>query len=235
MNNKHALTAAILTLLLTGCGGTDVGNGVAAPSVPPAAEPTPEPEPTTAAPTQEPPKEVTEEPTEEITEEPTEEPTTEAPAVETSVRGNLVKDIGEAAGILGENGEPLATFVVNSITPDVICTEDYVEPAQNGVFLAVDVSVQTSPAMAEPDSILTSFDMSSAMFRTIAPNGTSSNASADTSATLFCLDDSVLLPSSIGPGENVRGIVLLDVETPSGILIYEDYWTDSGWEWNYPG
>lgn len=229
---KRRISPTALTLLLlTGCaGGGDVGDDVAPPSVPSAGETTTaEPEPTTAEPTSEQPI------SEQTAEEPaTEEPTTEPPGPAKSERGNVVKAIGEAAGIIGEDGQPLVTFVVNSITPDVVCTQEYTEPAENGNFLAVDVSVQTSPAMTDPDALITSFDMSSYHFRTIAPNGTSSNADPDTFAAFSCLDDSVLLPSSIGPGENVTGVVVLDVETPQGILIYENSSIGDGWEWNYP-
>lgn len=236
------LSVGLLVLLLTGCGGgEDVGADVAAPSVPPAAETTTaEPEPTAAEPTTAEP--TTEEPPEEL---PTEDPTTDAPATEEpateppgparSERGNIVKGIGKAAGIIGEDGEPLVTFVVNSITPDVVCTEEWAEPAENGHLLGVHVSVQTSPAMTEPESLISSFDMSPYSFRTIAPNGTSSNADPGTFAAYSCLNDAVLLPSSIGPGENVTGTVVLDVETPQGILIYENGWIGDAWEWAYPG
>lgn len=156
-------------------------------------------------------------------------------APELSPRGNLIKQIGEPAGIIDGNGERLANFVINSISPDVQCTEASAEPAENGLFVAVDVSVQTSPAMAAPDALISSFDMSSSLFRTISPEGISSNADPGTFAAFLCLDDTALLPSSIGPGENAQGIVLLDVEHPAGTLIFEDLYTGSAWEWTYPG
>ncbi|WP_299166991.1 hypothetical protein [uncultured Arthrobacter sp.] len=151
-----------------------------------------------------------------------------------SPRGNLVKEIGESAGIIDGNGVRLVNFSVNSITSDVQCTEEFAEPAENGLFVALDVTVQTSPEMAAPDAFITTFEMSPWMFSAISPEGISSNASPETFASFTCLDDSVLLPSSIGPGENAQGIVLLDVQHPSGILIFEDFYTDSAWEWTYP-
>lgn len=152
-----------------------------------------------------------------------------------SPRGNLVKQIGEPAGIIDGNGERLVDFVINSVSPNVQCTEELAEPAENGLFIAVDVSVRTSPAMTAPDALVPSFDMYASLFRTISPEGISSNSDPGTLATLLCLDDAALLPNSIGPGENARGIVLLDVEHPSGTLIFEDLYTGSSWEWNYPG
>ncbi|MPY12102.1 hypothetical protein FNH21_15515 [Arthrobacter sp. KR32] len=98
--------------------------------------------------------------------------------------------------------------------------------------MALDVSVETSPNMLNSD-LIQQFSMSSLTFQAIGPDGVTSNAGTDSTATLFCLDDSVLLPGNIGPGEKAQGLVLLDVENPSGILIYEDFWTDSAWEYAY--
>lgn len=222
-----------LTLLGTGCSGSDAPPAeLSANAEPPTstsqlpssgATPTSSPDtpPSTPPETPEPPA-------------PTSESSNSADSG-LSPRGNLVKEIGEAAGIIDGNGELLVNFVINSISPDVLCTEEPAEPAENGVFIAVDVSVQTSPAMAAPDALLPSFDMSPSLFRTISPEGISSNASPDTFAAFLCLDDTALLPGSIGPGESARGIVLLDVEYPAGTLIFEDFYTDSAWEWNYPG
>lgn len=232
-----------LALLTSGCTGGDaptveasVDSSPRTTSASPTASasdsaiPTPATSPTTAqaAPTTAP-------ELQEPTVQPPDPPPADAGAPVLSPRGNLVKQIGEPAGIIDGNGVRLVNFVVNSITPDMQCTEEFAEPAQNGVFVAVDVSVQTSPAMANPDAFISSFEMSPWMFSAISPDGVSSNASPDTFASFVCLDDSVLLPTSIGPGENAEGIVLLDLQYPSGILIFEDFYTDSSWEWSYPG
>ncbi|MHA7279783.1 hypothetical protein ACX80H_08520 [Arthrobacter sp. MDT2-2] len=150
------------------------------------------------------------------------------------MRGNLVKQIGETAGIRDANGEYLVTFVVNSISTDVVCTASDPEPSENGVFAVVDVLVQTSPNMLNSD-LIEYFNMDADAFTAIGPDGTTSNASHFTAATFYCLDDSEVLPSSIGPGETARGKVVLDLQNPSGTLIYEDFWTESAWEWTYPG
>ncbi|TYD00089.1 hypothetical protein FQ377_01060 [Arthrobacter echini] len=136
------------------------------------------------------------------------------------------------AGIKGADGEYLVSFTVNDIAVDVQCTESFADAPENGHFVALDVSVETSPNMLNSD-LIQQFSMSSYTFQAIGPDGVTSNAGADSVATLFCLDDSVLLPTDIGPGEKAQGIVLLDVENPSGTLVYEDYWTDSAWEYSY--
>jgi hypothetical protein len=143
-----------------------------------------------------------------------------------------VKQIGETAGIKDANGQFLVSFVVNRIIVDIPCTDEFAEPPENGHFVAVDVSVQTSSSMLNSD-LINEFNMSASNFTAIAPDGTTSNASPDSAATIFCLDDSVLLPYAIGPGENVNGMILLDLANPSGILVAEEYWTESAWEWVY--
>lgn len=151
---------------------------------------------------------------------------------QTSVRGNLIKQVGELAGIRDANGEYLVSFVVNDIVVDIPCTDEFSEPSENGHFVALDVSVETSPNMLDSD-LIQQFSMSSYTFQAIGPDGVTSNAGTDSVATLFCLEDSLLLPTDIGPGEKANGLVLLDVASPSGILIYEDFWTDSAWEYAY--
>ncbi|TDK25598.1 hypothetical protein E2F48_10145 [Arthrobacter crusticola] len=141
-----------------------------------------------------------------------------------------MKQIGENAGIKDANGELLVSFVVNRIAVDIQCTDELASPPENGHFVALVVSVQTSPNMLNSD-LINEFNFSASNFTAIAPDGTTSNASPDTAAIIFCLDDSVLLPYSIGPGENVNGLVLLDLANPSGILVAEDFWTESAWEW----
>lgn len=227
-----------LALLGTGCTGGNATDSPAAetsPHTPPSPSasaggsesPTPTTSPSAAPPATTAPEE------EEPTGPPAGQPPTDAPSL--SPRGNVVKQIGEDAGIIDGNGERLVNFVVNSISTNVVCTEESVQPAENGLFVAVDVSVQTSPAMAEPDALISTFDMSPSMFSAISPRGISSNADPGTFASFTCLDDSALLPSSIGPGENAEGIVLLDLEYPSGVLVFEDFHTGGSWEWKYPG
>ncbi|MHA7190513.1 hypothetical protein ACX80N_09515 [Arthrobacter sp. MDT2-16] len=165
---------------------------------------------------------------------PTQAPPAQAPPGNslTSPRGNLVKQVGELAGIRDANGEYLAAFTVNDIIVDIPCTDELADPPENGHFVALDVSVETSPNMLTSD-LIQQFSMSSLTFQAIGPDGVTSNAGTDSAATLFCLDDSVQLPGNIGPGEKAQGLVLLDVENPTGTLIYEDFWTDSAWEYAY--
>ena len=64
---------------------------------------------------------------------------------ETNDRGNIVKALGEEGGLTSPEGDPLLTFAVDSITPDVPCTEPYSSPAENGHLTAVQLRVATTP------------------------------------------------------------------------------------------
>jgi hypothetical protein len=235
--NKHLAPLLGLALVLTGCSG---GGNEAAP-----AETMMEPPPTSSEPSDTPSEAPPPSPSSTPTPEPA--PTTLPPApattpappppppaagTQTSPRGNLIKQVGELAGIRDANGEYLVSFTVNDIIVDIPCSDPYAEPSEHGHFVAVDVSVETSPSMLNSD-LIQQFSMSSLTFQAIGPDGVTSNAGTDSFATLFCLDDAVELPTDIGPGETAQGLVLLDVEHPTGTLIYEDFWTDSAWEYSY--
>lgn len=216
MNKVLVPLGIAATLLLAGCGSD--ATTAEAPSVEPAnpasstsAEAEPAPETTEA--------------------EPTEEATTQAPAAEKSERGNLVKQIGEGAGLTYE-GEQTVSFVINSITVDAPCTAEFATPPENGHIVVLDVSVKTEPALAEDP--FGEFWMSPSSWKAIAPNGTTSNASSGTAAAFGCLPQQEMLPQSIGPAEQATGKVVLDVENPSGILIFQDPSASAGWEWTYP-
>lgn len=209
---------ALSALLLAGCSaGT---NSPEAPTVEPAA-----PSASEATETE------TTEASEAATPEPSADATSAAPEAAKSTRGNLIKQIGEGAG-LTEGGKQVVTFVVNSITVDAPCTGDFPQPVQNGHIVVLDVSVVTDPALAE--SVMPTFYMTPFEFTEIAPNGTTSNADLGTAATYGCLPDAEVLPQTIGPGENVTGKVVLDVTNPTGTLVYKSGGNTFGWEWTYP-
>lgn len=190
---------ALTALLLTGC--TTNQTEAAPPKVETAAPLTVSPEPVTKVPT---------------TTAPAEETKT-AGAAPTSERGNLIKQVGEGAGWT-EDGKTLAEFVVNSITVDPVCTAPYAEPSENGHLIALDVSIQTYPELAE--SLYPSFNLNPYMMKIVAPNGTTSNAELGTMASFSCLTDTVSLPAEgVGPAEKMTGSIVIDSEVPTGTLL----------------
>lgn len=76
----------------------------------------------------------------------------------TSQRGNLIKTMGERAGLLGADGEPYVTFTVHSIAEGT-CTEPMSEPPENGYYMFLDVSLQTAPDLL--DDYGSEFDLTS--------------------------------------------------------------------------
>lgn len=149
---------------------------------------------------------------------------------ETSARGNLIKQMGEPAGLIGSNGEPFVTFTVHSISQGQ-CTEPMSEAPENGHFIFLDVSVETSPVLV--DEYGTPFSLVLG-WKAIGPEGQTSNATLDTFAAFTCLPDRQTLPSELGPAEQARATIVLDTPYPQGTLVYQDMmYPETGWEWEY--
>lgn len=165
-------------------------------------------------------------------------PATTVPAAEgpkKSPRGNVIKALGEPGAITTEEGAPLVNFAVNSIFVDVPCTGQFATPAENGHFVVLDVTIETTPELGIVESSPTTFDMNPAMFKFVGANGTTFNGNLGSNGSYSCLPDEQMLPSSgIGPAEKVTGKVVLDVPETTGVLIYKSYLiSGSGWEWNF--
>jgi hypothetical protein len=223
---KYLVPLSLAAMLLAGCSSPTPAE---APSVEPAAGASSEAAPSEATSSETP---VLSEPSP-LPEETTLEPTASddgRPEGTYSNRGNLVLAPGQGAAITNSEGVDTATFVVNSIVVDAPCTQEDAELAEHGHFITLDVSVETLPVMAEDQG---SFSMDPYNFKPIAANGTTSNADPGTIAAMYCYDDAAMLPSSIGPGEKATGLVVLDVESPTGVLVYNDFSSMYGWEWAY--
>lgn len=164
-----------------------------------------------------------------------ENPEAEAAAEEskTSPRGNLIKAVGEGAGVTNSNGDTIAEFVVNSIEVDGVCNGDYPAPAENGHMLILDVSITTYPELADPESIVPTFNLNPYLMKVVAPNGTTSNAELGSMASYTCLPDAEEIPQDIGPAENVTGKLALDSEVPNGTLIITPMGSSTGWEFEF--
>jgi hypothetical protein len=153
---------------------------------------------------------------------------------ETNDRGNIVKALGEEAGITNPEGDQLLTFAVDAITPDPACTSDWAEygtPADPGHHLvSVQVRVSTSPAVTDADFLsLSGYD-----FKYIGADGITVD-SLDGMATYGCLDDGQEFTSdTLGPGQMYAGAVVLDVPAASGTLVFDPSWGQTGgWEYGF--
>ena len=157
-----------------------------------------------------------------------------SPSRNTNERGELIKEIGEIAGMPGQDGELDLEFTVTGF--EFVKCSKYA-PKLNGHALAAHVEVNTSSDFEGPVSINGSdgqiaFDAH--YWRGYEPDGTRMNdISGD--AILNCFESKAkLLPSGIRKGEKAKGLVLLDVTTKSGEVVFDPY-GDGGWVWKFPG
>ncbi|MFJ4171080.1 TM2 domain-containing protein [Paenarthrobacter sp. NPDC089714] len=145
--------------------------------------------------------------------------TSSAPKTKTNSRGNLEMALGDVGTLndRGAKGAVQVKFIVNSIKP-VTCTRPYARAAENGKLLAVDISAETTPELA--NAVIPRFDLSGYDFKFIGKDGKTFNGSLSGPATYSCLDDSETFPiSGMGPGEKAEGVVIIDVPASSGTLI----------------
>lgn len=162
--------------------------------------------------------------------EPSESPTSIYGERIVSERGNLVKKVGQLAGMnAGNPDDVIAEFKTTAIETDVKCTAEFAQPAQNGHYIAITMEVQTTPKLAE-QSISKALYFTPGDFKVIGPDGTRENDSLGNS--FGCLPDAELLPGEIGPGETASGKIVLDSAYTEGVLVFSPM-LDSGWEWEF--
>ena len=156
-----------------------------------------------------------------------------ATAAERSVRGSLVKEIGEPGGIAMQEGsdEWALNFTVTGIEVDPVCTQPDAVPAENGHLLAISIEASTGPEPGFSEVLYNGFSFNSHAWKVIASNGTTVNTNTS-AATYGCFSPAEMLPASLGPAEKVTGKVLLDVPDASGTLVLS-YYGSNGWEWEY--
>ncbi len=151
----------------------------------------------------------------------------------TSSRGNLVKEIGQLAGITGQGGDPVVDFAVTDILVNFECTAEWAEAPANGHYVGLKFEVTTTPELT--DEVMPEFWMSSHDFSVWDTDGKRVNDAVGNAYS--CLSDADAVPDSIGPDESVDGWIVLDVPHTSGAIGYSWVGLDGrgGWEWSYGG
>lgn len=153
-------------------------------------------------------------------------------------RGDLIKEIGEPAGISADpEDENWVQFKATSIA-EAVCTSEYAEPpAEGNHLLQIDLEVETTKAMREAleesgtsPAVLT---FNTGWFA-YASNGTTMN-SVDSMAAYSCLDEGDRIPDMIGPAEKVVGSVVLEVSDSTGEVAWRPWYGGGslGWTWAY--
>jgi hypothetical protein len=201
---QHRLLAALAltgTLCLTGCVGSEPASAPTATTSATSSATTTPVSPPSSAPV--------------VKSTPTPTPTEDS---EKSIRGNVLMEVG-VTGIISSKAtkKVTTTFIINAITPGT-CDQPYSQPAVNGQIMLVDISVETTPELAE--SSYPSFTLSGYDFKFIADSGTTFNGYLSTGATYGCIANSETFPSGgMGPAEKITAKVVLDVPAAHGILV----------------
>ena len=147
-----------------------------------------------------------------------------------SSRGNIVKKPGDGASVTDKGKTVQVSHRL--IKVDAKCPGKYASKPENGHFVALDVSMETIPELAQ--SVNPQFGLAGYAWKAIAANGTTFNGNVFTGAAYMCLDDAARFPSALGPGEKATGKIILDVPTTSGVLVHQQGFMPTGWEWAYP-
>lgn len=205
LNKKYLAVIALGTIALSGC-STDNDAPASTSSAPAATEKSAQPTPDAVQP---------------------------SPTRNLNERGELVKELGETGGVPGADDELDLEFKVTGFE-FTKCSEN--APKLNGKALAVHLEVKTSADFEGPVSIngVPGFiDFTPYHWRGYDSDGTRMNE-IGSQGILNCFDSkSKLLPDRIGKGEKAKGIVLLDVTSKTGEVVFDPY-GDGGWVWKFP-
>ena len=144
------------------------------------------------------------------------------PTQSKSARGNTISFLGETRNLsLKSTGKTVLVYTVKDVVP-VTCDYPVEMKPSNGQVMGVLLDIQTGTASELEDTDLAQgLDINALSFKMIRTDGTTVGT-LSTDMIYNCLTDRTqLLPNSIGPAEKVSGMVLLDVPSTSGTLIFE--------------
>lgn len=156
--------------------------------------------------------------------------------IEVAPSGNLRKDLGESAG-LTLPGSDVAHFEV--VVHDIAIIDSCPGRAagaerapERSHFVVVDLTARMSDAVAT--DVLGGADL----FMPLSPDaftlvGRDGSVRSDllTDAAWACFEDDTLAAPFVGPGESTSGLVVLDSDVASGVLVYAP--DGPGWEWEF--
>ena len=145
-------------------------------------------------------------------------------------RGNLVKEIGQLAGVsLADHDDVLAAqFAVTDVVVDIPCTDEYADAPQNGHFIGIHLNVETTPELAQDEIGTLSFGQ----WGWLGFDADGKRVNDPVGNALWCMTATDQLPTDIGPGQSVSGWIVLDKPTTSGSVALT-MGAANGWEWSY--
>lgn len=147
-----------------------------------------------------------------------------------SERGNLIKEVGQWAGIAGDTDDLSVVFRVADIERDFTCTSDWAEAPQNGEYVALTIEVETFPGLAD-NEWFNDFGITHGDITVFDEDGVRENDSEGNA--WMCLDQRDELPYGIGPAQKASGQIVIDTSVRSGSIMISNYLIDGGWEWEF--
>lgn len=150
--------------------------------------------------------------------------------IQRSSRGNIVKQIGEEAGISGPDGKDVATWTVTSITKDAKCTNPAAKQPEHGHYVVLDISAKTT-SKYDPNEYSSLSVGEPYMWKYIQRDGTQWNGMPGSSQAAECMAETENLPHTINQGITATGKVVFDLPSTDGILVYPHPGSQS-WEYS---
>jgi hypothetical protein len=159
----------------------------------------------------------------------------DVPIAEVNSRGNIVKGIGEDAGIGGlQRGTDTAVWSIDGIETDVECTEPYQSSGPiNGHLAAVDLNLTTGDDWS---SYTSGYGYVSGGYFTFIDSEGVTHSDLETIATYSCLSERETFNNgSLGADQTFKGKVVLDLPDTEGTLVFSPSWDGYmamvGWEY----
>lgn len=147
-------------------------------------------------------------------------------------RQNIVKHIGEEAGVLsGDQTLMPAKWTVTNIVIDPPCTGQFSQPPAAGHYVELDISVETTADYKDTEYGSLALGAPAAWFY-IQKDGTQWNGQPSGNA-YNCIARDQMLPDMIGTSMKASGKVLFDLPSTDGTLVFTQNGTASG-GWEYP-
>ncbi|MDQ3578040.1 MAG: hypothetical protein M3443_10665, partial [Actinomycetota bacterium] len=154
--------------------------------------------------------------------------TNSAPATPAkSPRGNIMKTVGQAAGLSDASGKTMMTFTLDKVTVDPKCSSPYAEKAKHGHYVSLAFTVKTTTDLTADSGIygLTQHD-----FDIVGADGiTESEVS---SYTLCMNNDEYLTSDPFAPASQYGGLIVLDTKHTTGTIVFRPpgMTGNGGWE-----
>jgi hypothetical protein len=158
---------------------------------------------------------------------PTTPPAPTATPVQTNARGNVVLGFGEELTLFDDvSGAAALAVAVDGVATDLTCSA----PAVNGHLVAVTVRATTGADLAAVGGAPA---IRATAFRFLAEDGARFTELATPSAD-SCLPAAKSFPAGpLAPGQELSGVVVLDLPPTAGRLVFSPAFLSVGAEWKY--